>query len=102
MIRATLVPAFRKLAGEANWWAPGWMRWIHERIGFSESEPLPVDEVPAAHATGESASADVTSSDGTRSSADADADAHNHTDHEHDHPAHGEDPTCIPVSTTSR
>ena len=107
LIRATLVPAFMKLAGEANWWAPGWMRWIHERIGFSESEPLPVDEVPAAHATGESASADVTSSDGTRSSADADADAHNHTDHdhtdhEHDHTDHGEDPTCIPVSTTSR
>ena len=30
------------------------------------------------------------------------ADAHNHTDHEHDHTDHGEDPTCIPVSTTSR
>jgi len=40
LIRATLVPAFMKLAGEANWWAPKWMRWIHDRIGFSESEPV--------------------------------------------------------------
>jgi len=39
LIRATLVPAFMKLAGEANWWAPRWMRWIHDRIGFSESDP---------------------------------------------------------------
>ena len=38
LIRATLVPAFMKLAGEANWWAPAWMKRIQERIGFSESE----------------------------------------------------------------
>ena len=38
LIRATLVPAFMKLAGEANWWAPRWMRRIHDRIGFSESD----------------------------------------------------------------
>jgi RND superfamily putative drug exporter len=38
LIRATLVPAFMKLAGEANWWAPRWMRRIYDRIGFSESE----------------------------------------------------------------
>jgi RND superfamily putative drug exporter len=40
LIRATLVPAFMKLAGEANWWAPAWMKRIQERIGFSESEPV--------------------------------------------------------------
>jgi RND superfamily putative drug exporter len=39
VIRATLVPAFMRLAGEANWWAPRWMRRIYERIGMSESEP---------------------------------------------------------------
>jgi RND superfamily putative drug exporter len=39
LIRATLVPAFMKLAGEANWWAPRPLRWLHDRIGFSESEP---------------------------------------------------------------
>ena len=38
VIRATLVPAFMRIAGEANWWAPGWMRRIHERIGISETE----------------------------------------------------------------
>jgi len=44
LIRATLVPAFMKLAGEANWWAPRWMRWIHDRIGFSEAEPPEHDD----------------------------------------------------------
>ncbi len=39
VIRATLVPAFMRLAGEANWWAPQSMRRFHERIGISESEP---------------------------------------------------------------
>jgi RND superfamily putative drug exporter len=46
VIRATLVPAFMRIAGEANWWAPRWMRRIHDRIGISE-EPEPVPEVPA-------------------------------------------------------
>jgi RND superfamily putative drug exporter len=38
LIRATLVPAFMKLAGEANWWAPKWMKAIYNKIGFSESD----------------------------------------------------------------
>ena len=37
LIRAILVPAFMRLAGEANWWAPRWMRRIHDRFGISES-----------------------------------------------------------------
>ena len=37
LIRATLVPAFMRLAGETNWWAPGWMRRFHDRFGISES-----------------------------------------------------------------
>ncbi len=37
LIRGTLVPAFMRLAGEANWWAPRWMRKLHERFGISES-----------------------------------------------------------------
>ena len=45
LVRAALVPAFMRLAGEANWWAPAWMRRIHNRFGFSEhvpeSEPHP-------------------------------------------------------------
>jgi putative drug exporter of the RND superfamily len=50
LIRATLVPAFMKLAGDANWWAPTWMRRIHDRFGFSEHAPevvLPVVDEPA-------------------------------------------------------
>ena len=39
LIRATLVPAFMRLAGRANWWAPGWMRRIHDRFGISEHAP---------------------------------------------------------------
>ena len=37
LIRAVLVPAFMRLAGEANWWAPRWMRGLHDRFGISES-----------------------------------------------------------------
>ena len=47
VIRATLVPAFMRIAGEANWWAPNWMRRIHDRIGISETEE-PAPETPAA------------------------------------------------------
>ncbi len=44
VIRATLVPAFMRLAGEANWWAPRWMRPIHERLGFAEHVDLEAAE----------------------------------------------------------
>ena len=43
LIRATLVPAFMRLAGEANWWAPAPLRRIYERWGFSESDGEPED-----------------------------------------------------------
>jgi RND superfamily putative drug exporter len=48
VIRGTLVPAFMKLAGEANWWAPAPLRKLHERFGISEAhdEPAqPADDV---------------------------------------------------------
>ena len=38
LIRGVLVPAFMRLAGEANWWAPGPLRRLYERFGISESE----------------------------------------------------------------
>ncbi len=45
VIRATLVPAFMRIAGEANWWAPKWMRRLHDRFGISEEpEPEPSAE----------------------------------------------------------
>ncbi len=39
IVRATLVPAFMRLAGRANWWAPRFLRRVHDRFGFSEGEP---------------------------------------------------------------
>ena len=37
LIRALLVPAFMRLAGEANWWAPAPLRRLHARVGLSEA-----------------------------------------------------------------
>jgi RND superfamily putative drug exporter len=39
LIRGILVPAFMRLAGEANWWAPKWMKKIYDRFGISDAEP---------------------------------------------------------------
>ncbi|MDQ3477479.1 MAG: MMPL family transporter [Actinomycetota bacterium] len=43
LVRGVLVPAFMRLAGEANWWAPPFLRQLHNRFGLSEgpSEPNP-------------------------------------------------------------
>lgn len=40
LIRAILVPAFMRLAGKANWWAPAPLRRLHDRFGISETEPV--------------------------------------------------------------
>jgi RND superfamily putative drug exporter len=36
IIRALLVPALMEMLGKWNWWAPEWMRRLHQRIGLSE------------------------------------------------------------------
>ena len=36
LVRGLLVPAFMRLAGEANWWAPAPLRRLHDRFGLSE------------------------------------------------------------------
>ena len=38
LVRATLTPALMKLAGRANWWAPGVLRRFHLRWGIWENE----------------------------------------------------------------
>ncbi|MDQ4133612.1 MAG: MMPL family transporter, partial [Actinomycetota bacterium] len=38
VIRGLLVPAFMRLAGEANWWAPGPLRRLHRRWGVSHGD----------------------------------------------------------------
>lgn len=37
LIRGTLVSAFMRLAGDANWWAPGPLRRLHEGLGIGEA-----------------------------------------------------------------
>ena len=39
IVRALLVPAMMRLAGEANWWAPGPLRRLQRRWGIREAAP---------------------------------------------------------------
>jgi RND superfamily putative drug exporter len=48
LIRGTLVPAFMRLAGEWNWWAPAPLRRLHARIGISEHVDLDAEARPEA------------------------------------------------------
>ena len=52
VIRGTLVPAFMRMAGAANWWAPAPMRRFHDRYGMSEhvdlEDPPAVIDIPPA------------------------------------------------------
>ncbi|MEU1203863.1 MMPL family transporter [Nocardia sp. NPDC005825] len=41
LIRGVLVPAFMRIAGDLNWWAPRPLRRLHARIGLSEAAPAP-------------------------------------------------------------
>ncbi|MER2208626.1 MAG: MMPL family transporter, partial [Rhodococcus sp. (in: high G+C Gram-positive bacteria)] len=34
IIRMLLVPSLVKLMGEANWWAPAWMKKVHAKVGI--------------------------------------------------------------------
>jgi putative drug exporter of the RND superfamily len=43
VVRGFLVPAFMRLAGEANWWAPRPLRRFHDRFGLREGD---VDQEP--------------------------------------------------------
>ncbi|HEX6238518.1 MAG TPA: MMPL family transporter [Acidimicrobiales bacterium] len=49
VIRGLLVPAFMRLAGRANWWAPAPLRRLHSRFGIREAPapaalPSPADD----------------------------------------------------------
>jgi uncharacterized membrane protein YdfJ with MMPL/SSD domain len=41
IVRALLVPSLMELLGHWNWWAPKPLRWLHHRIGLSDSESAP-------------------------------------------------------------
>ncbi|HKC29071.1 MAG TPA: MMPL family transporter, partial [Jatrophihabitans sp.] len=47
LVRGILVPAFMRLMGRRNWWAPAPLVRLHERIGLHENEPAPVPAVAA-------------------------------------------------------
>jgi RND superfamily putative drug exporter len=51
VVRATLVPAFMRLAGEANWWAPRWLRPVYERFGISEHSASTASTLPTLEET---------------------------------------------------
>ena len=37
LVRMVLVPAFMRLMGGWNWWAPHWLQRVHQRLGFNEA-----------------------------------------------------------------
>jgi RND superfamily putative drug exporter len=53
LVRCLLVPATMTLLGDRNWWAPRWLRRVHDRVGLREHvtpPPLPAPTVPATPA----------------------------------------------------
>jgi putative drug exporter of the RND superfamily len=65
LVRGALVPAFMRLAGEANWWAPGPLRRLHARVGLTEHDADATPEMapeavgPARHPTVRTGAGDV-------------------------------------------
>jgi RND superfamily putative drug exporter len=54
LIRGVVVPAFLRLAGDLNWWAPGPLKRLHARIGISEAPAAAaattqVEVIPGRH-----------------------------------------------------
>ncbi|QMU75965.1 MMPL family transporter [Streptacidiphilus sp. PB12-B1b] len=45
LVRMLLVPATMTLFGNRNWWAPGWLRRLHARVGLHDNQTLPPLEV---------------------------------------------------------
>ncbi|MCG7595017.1 MMPL family transporter [Mycobacterium sp. PSTR-4-N] len=44
LVRMVAVPAFMRLMGGWNWWAPQWLNRIHRRLGFAEGSAEPCRE----------------------------------------------------------
>ena len=49
IIRGVVVPAFLRVAGDLNWWAPRPLRWLHSRIGISEAPSDDETAPPVPH-----------------------------------------------------
>jgi len=48
LVRGVLVPAFMRLAGDWNWWAPKPLARLHAKIGLSEASETPTEVRPPA------------------------------------------------------
>src|SRR6202165_2581608 len=48
LVRMLLMPAFMRVLGPVNWWAPRPLARLHQRVGISESPDLAVPLRPAA------------------------------------------------------
>ncbi|HEX2903658.1 MAG TPA: MMPL family transporter [Jatrophihabitans sp.] len=48
LVRGVLVPAFMRLAGDWNWWAPAPLARLHRRFGLSESDATTAEIRPLA------------------------------------------------------
>ncbi|MGL6236088.1 MAG: MMPL family transporter [Segniliparus sp.] len=53
LVRIVLVPAFMRLAGRWNWWSPGPLARLHERIGLSEDGQAPHHRHHGRHGRGQ-------------------------------------------------
>ena len=49
LVRMVLVPSFMHLLGRWNWWAPPPLKWLHDRIGISESPGAVSGHKPSRH-----------------------------------------------------
>lgn len=45
LVRVLIVPAVMRLVGNTNWWAPGFLRGLHRRVGLGEFGHVPAGEV---------------------------------------------------------
>ncbi len=52
LVRMVLVPAFMHVMGKWNWWAPGWLVWLHERLGLNDGHAVRQSE-PKTEAGGQ-------------------------------------------------
>jgi RND superfamily putative drug exporter len=51
VVRSLLVPSLMGLMGKWNWWAPMWLRRVHDRVGLSEgARPAPAAGSPSVEA----------------------------------------------------
>jgi putative drug exporter of the RND superfamily len=50
LVRMLLMPAFMRVLGRVNWWAPAPLARLHQRFGISESSALAVASRPQLRA----------------------------------------------------